>query len=64
MIIKNLGPTPGHVPSVCEMQEHLRKRGLTVDHTTVFRDYEPLGLNYTEMLFPDVGGRRRGTLLL
>jgi hypothetical protein len=59
-IVKNLGPTPGHVPSVREMQEHLRKRGLTVDHTTVLRDYEALGLNYTEMLFPDVEGTENG----
>jgi len=61
-IVKNLGPTPGHVPSVREMQEHLRKRGLTVDLTTVLRDYVALGLNYTEVLFLDVGGTEAGGL--
>lgn len=61
-IVNNLGSAPGHVPSIREMQEHLAGRDLTVNRTTVLRDYKVLGLNYTEILFPDVGGTETGEL--
>jgi hypothetical protein len=57
-IVKNLPD----VPSIREMQEQLRRRGLRENHRTVLRDYQALGLSDTEVLFPDPGGTEIGRL--